>query len=128
MPTTQVDGLPTFLEPVRTRIDDRPKIGAIPKLFHLGSEGALAREPFLDRVRIHRHQLGRARDARHFHAGRPALVEIGLMESEACTRRYANTLQRHDAEYERAGGIADSVDNHAFAGFANALVLGFVFL
>src|SRR3569833_1301984 len=50
------------------------------------------------------------------------------MQSDAGARRDANLVVRHDAEHQRAGGIADAVDDDALALRADALILGFVFL
>ena len=50
------------------------------------------------------------------------------MESEASPRRHANAVGRDDAQRQRAGGIADAVDDHALAAVANHGVLGLVLI
>jgi len=42
-----------------------------------------------------------------------AIVVIGLVESEAGARGHADLVHRHDAEHQRAGRIADAVDDDA---------------
>ncbi len=56
------------------------------------------------------------------------LVVIGLVETDACLGRDADLVHRHDAEHQRAGRIADAVDDHPLLAVANALVLGLVLL
>src|SRR6185312_7716936 len=112
----------------RTGIDDPPEILAVLDLLHFGGEPAVAADPVLHRVRIIGHQVGGPLHARHLDAEREGLVVIGLVESDAGPRRHANLVHRHDAEHQRAGGIADAIDDDAIATGTDALVLGLVFL
>jgi len=50
------------------------------------------------------------------------------VETDACLWRHADLVHRHDAEHQRAGRIADAVDDHALLALADALVLGLVLL
>ena len=83
--------------------------------FICGGQPALAGDPGLHGRRIIGHQLVGAGDAGDAQAGGPALVVIGLVEAEARARRHADAVQRHDAEHQRAGRIADAVDDDALA-------------
>src|SRR6266481_8227465 len=49
------------------------------------------------------------------------------METETGLRRHADLVHGHDAEHQRAGRIADAVDDDALAMVADALVPGLVF-
>ena len=95
---------------------------------HLRREAALAADPVLHRRRVVGHQVGGAGVARHLDAERIGLVEIGRVEAEACLRRHANLVQRHDAQHQRAGGIADAVDDDPLAAVADLRVLGLVLI
>src|SRR5215216_5642636 len=110
----------------RARIDDLPQLGTVLEVLHLRGEAAVPGDPVLDRFGIDRHQFGRAGDAGHPDAGRPALVIMGLMEPEACPRRDADLAQRNHAEEEGAGGIAGAVDDDALALVADARIFGLV--
>src|SRR5689334_2569016 len=112
----------------RAGIDDRPKVGAVLDLLHLGGEPAIAADPVLHRVGVIGHQVRGAFGAGDLDAEGEGLVVIGLVEAEARLRRDADLVHRHDAEHQRAGGIADTVDDDALALVADALVLGLVFL
>ena len=50
------------------------------------------------------------------------------MESQTGPWGHANTVERHDAEHERAAGIADAVDDHALAVIADHRIFDFVVL
>src|SRR5262249_61551342 len=100
---------PTALKLIRAGIDHRPQIGAVSHPFHLGREPAVAVDPFLHRLRIVRHQVGGAGVTDDFEAEGPGLVVISLVEPEARLRSDADAVERHDAEHQRAGGIADSL-------------------
>src|ERR1700744_6700056 len=120
----RVPGSPLF----RTGIDDLPEIRAVLDLLHFGGETAVAANPVLHRVRIVGHQIRRAFRARHLDAESERLVVIGLVEAEAGAWRHANLVHRHDAEYQRTGGIADTVDDHTLMFLADALIFRLVFL
>src|SRR5207237_7194253 len=89
---------------------------------------AVFSDPVLHRLGIVGHQVCGPGGTRHFDAEGPALVEIGLMESEAGVGRHAYAVERHDAEQQGAGRIADTVDDHAFAAGANFGVFRLVVL
>src|SRR5215211_4316368 len=112
----------------RTGIDDRPEIFAVLDLLHLGGESAIFADPGLHRIRIIRHQIRRTFRACDLDAEGKRLVVIGLVETEAGLRRHADLVHRHDAEHQRAGRIADAVDDHALLAVADARVLRLVFL
>ena len=86
----------------------------------------MATEPVLHRVRIVGHHIGGAFVAHHLHARGRGLVEIGHVKSEACPRRDAHPVERNDSENQRAGGIADSVDDDALAAIADRRVFDLV--
>src|SRR6266540_6465174 len=117
-----------WLEFFRARIDDRPQRRAVLDALHLGGETALLADPLLHGLRIVRDQVGGAGVARHLRSERQAGVVIGEMESEARPRRDANAVERDDAQDQRAGGIADAVDDHALAAVADRGVFGLVLI
>ena len=110
----------------RARIGDGPQVAAVLDLLHLRREPAIAADPRLQRLRIVRHQVRCPFIAHHLDAEGERLVDIRLMQADAGARRYANLVQRHDAEHQRAGRIADAVDDDALAAFGDALVLRLV--
>ena len=57
---------------------------------------------------------------------RERLVVIGQVETDAGARRHANLVHRHDAEHQRAGGIADAVDDHPLVALPDAGVFRLV--
>ena len=74
------------------------------------------------------HQVRRPFRTRDLDAEGEGLVVIGQVETDARLRRHADLVHRHDAEHQRAGRIADAVDDHALLALADALVLGLVLL
>ena len=112
----------------RAGIDDLPELAAVLDLLHLGGEPAIAADPVLHGVGIIGHQVRRPFRARDLDAEGEGLVVIGLVEAEARLRRHADLVHRHDAEHQRAGRIADAVDDDALLAVADALVLGLVLL
>src|SRR6266550_5761800 len=109
-------------------VDHGPQFGAVLDLLHLGREAALSFDPFLHWRRIGGQQVGGPGVARQLDAKGVALVEIGLMEAQARIGRHTDSAERDDAEHERAGGIADAVDDHALAALANFCIFGLVAL
>src|SRR6187455_2582275 len=81
----------------RTRIDDRPQLGAVEHALHLRGQPALAGDPRLHGRRIVGNQFVGPGDAGNAQAGGPALVVVGLVEAEARARRHADAVERHDA-------------------------------
>ena len=78
--------------------------------------------------RVVGHQIGGAGIAHDLHAEGPGLVDIGLVEAKARLRRHADPVERHDAEHQRTGRIADAVDDHALFAIADLCVFGLVLL
>src|SRR3954469_7672950 len=111
----------------RAGIDDLPQLLAVLDLLHRRGQPAVAPDPVLYRVRIIPHQVGGALETGHLDAEGERLVVIGLVEADAGARGDADLVQRHDAEHQRAGGIADAVDDDALLAIADALVLRLVF-
>src|SRR5262245_45929922 len=111
------------LELVRAGIDDRPQVGAVLHPLHLRGEPAVTRDPVLGRLRVVAHQVLGPRIAHHLHAEQ---LGVGLMEAETRFRRHADAVERHDPEQQRAGGVADAVDDHALAAIADLGILRFV--
>ena len=66
--------------------------------------------------------------ARHLDAEGERLVVIGLMQPNAGAWRHTDLAHWHDAEHQRAGRVADAVDDNTLADFRDALVLRLVFL
>src|ERR1700727_3159662 len=95
----------------RTGIDDLPKVHAVLDFLHFGGEPAIAANPVLHRIRIIGHQIRGPLGARDLDAEGERLVVVGLVETETRARRHPNLVHRYDAEYQRAGGIADAVDD-----------------
>jgi 5-methyltetrahydropteroyltriglutamate--homocysteine methyltransferase len=100
----------------------------VAQLLHLRREAALASDPLFHRRGVIRHQVVGAGVARHLHAERIGLVVVGGMEAEAGLGGHADLVQRHDPEHQRAGRIADAVDDDALAAVANLRVFRFVLL
>src|SRR6185436_10084010 len=113
---------------IRTGIDDSPELAAVLDLLHLGGEPAIAADPILHGIRIIGHEIRRPFRTRDLDAEGEGLVVIGLMEADARHRRDTDLVHRHDAEHQRAGRVADAVDDDAFLAVADALVLGLVLL
>src|SRR5262245_40878838 len=81
----------------RTGVDDLPQIEAVLDLLHLGGEPAIAADPVLHRVGVIGHQVRGAFGAGDLDAEGEGLVVIGQMEADACLRRHADLVHRHDA-------------------------------
>src|SRR6266571_1623490 len=116
------------LKLLRAGVHDGPQLGAVLEVLHLRGEPAVLLDPILHALRIDRHQLGGSGVARHPDAGRPAFVEIGLVEAHAGLGGGADAVERHDSEHEAAGGIADAVDDDPLPGIAKPGVFRLVFL
>src|SRR5207249_6257654 len=57
-----------------------------------------------------------------------ALPILRLVEAKAGAWRRANLVRRNDAEHQRAGRIADAIDNDALTAIADALIPSLVFV
>src|SRR5215469_7580831 len=76
--------------------------------------------------RIVRHEIRSSRIAHHLDAIRRRHVVIGHVESETGTRCHTNPVEWDDPEQQRAGGVADAIDDDAFPTIANCSVFGLV--
>src|ERR1700676_2566908 len=121
---TAVGALPLF----RAGIDDLPEVFAVLDLLHLGGEPAVAADPVLHRIRRIGHQVRGAVGTGDLDAEGERLVVIGLVEAKAGARRHAYFVHWHDAEHQRAGRIADAIDDDPLVAIADARVFRLVFL
>src|SRR5436305_1655337 len=74
----------------------------------------MALDPFLDSHWVVRDQISCSGVTRNLYAHGQALVVICLVESKGCLWRYANAIERHDTENERARRIANAINDDAF--------------
>src|SRR4029453_17019181 len=114
--------LPLF----RAGIDDLPELAAVLDLLHLGGEPAIPADPVFHGVWIIGHQVRRPLRTRDLDAEGESLVVIGLVETDAGLGRDADLVHRHDAEHQRAGRVADAVDDPPLLALTDALGLGLV--
>src|SRR6266566_7061796 len=127
-PSSLVDGRKYGLKLFGTGIDDLPELFAVLDLLHLGGQPAVAADPVLHRIGIIRHQVGGPCRGGDLDAEGKGLVVIRLVEAKAGAWRHANLVHRDDAEHQRAGRIADAIDDDAFMAIADALILRLVFV
>jgi len=108
--------------------DDGPEFGAVLHRLYVGGEPAVAVDPFLHCLRVVGQHIGSAPIVRHLDAERIGLVEIGRVKAEARARGDAYPVERDDTEHQRAGGIADAVDDDPLAAVAYSGVFELVLI
>src|SRR5207247_10253505 len=92
---------------------DWPALFAVRALLQLVGPPSFAADSFLHRIGIIRHQVGGPCRGSDLDAEGKGLVVIRLVEAKAGAWRHANLVRRNDAEHQRAGRIADAIDNDA---------------
>jgi len=111
----------------RAGIDDSPEFGAVHRL-HVGGEPAVAVDPFLHCLWVVGQHIGGGPIVRHLDAESVGRVEMGRVKAEARARGDADPAERDDAEHQRAGGVADAVDDDPLATVADSGVFELVLI
>ena len=109
-----------------TGINDGLEFGAVLYGLHAGGEPAVAVDPVLHCLGIIGQHIGGGPIVRHLDAERIGRVEMGRVKAEARTRGGADPIERDDTEHQRAGGVADTVDDNPLAAVSNVGVFALV--
>ena len=74
---------------------------------------------YLHCLRVVGQHIGGGPIVRHLDAERVGRVEMGRVKAEACARGAANPVERDNAEHQRAGRVADPVNDDALTAVAD---------
>src|SRR5215467_10614294 len=113
-------------ELVRAGIDDGPKRRAVLYFFHIGGKPAMPTNPLPHGLLIVGHDICGALIAKHLDSEGRGLVIIGHVKAEACPRGHANPTKGDNTQHQGAGGVADAINDHAFAMIAEGGIFDLV--
>jgi hypothetical protein len=112
----------------RAGIDDGPEFGAVLYRLHAGGEPAVAVDPFLHCLGVIGQHIGCGPIVRHLHTERIGRVEMSRVKAEARARGGAYPIEGDDAKHQRAGGVADAIDDDPLSVVSDSAVFELVLI